>query len=160
MQLTADDLILRTVTEEDISEIARMWNFFSGGVTVEEAWGALRYMTENHLRNGRGRFYHLCLAVCRKEEPGRILGWCGLDGKERPDRPEVFVLLHEEARGKGYGTRCVQALLAHAFGALKLEQVHGGCYKDNIASARMMEKAGMCRYGEQENGDPLFIARA
>ncbi len=44
MELLTDDLILRTVTRADIDEIARMWNFFQGGVSVEEAHGALEYM--------------------------------------------------------------------------------------------------------------------
>ena len=160
MNLQTDDLILRTVTEEDIAEIARMWNFFSGGVSVEEACGALDYMTKNHARNEEGRFYHLCLAVCSKEDPSRILGWCGLDGKARPDRPEVYVLLCEEARGRGYGTQCVRALLAHAFSDIGLKAVHGGCDKENVASAKMMQKAGMRHYSHEENGDPLFIAEA
>lgn len=158
MKLLTDDLLLRTVSETDIEEIARMWNFFSGGVSVEEAYGALDYMTKNHVRNESGQFYHLCLAICRKEDPSRILGWCGLDGKERPDRPEVYVLLQEKSRGKGYGTQCVKALLTHAFYDIGLESVHGGCDKENIASAKMMQKAGMRHYGFEENGDPLFIA--
>ena len=160
MDILTDDLILRTVTDNDIDEIVRMWDFFRGGVSLEEAHGALAYMTENHARNANGSLYHLCLAVCKKENPKRILGWCGLDGKEHPDRPEVFVLLHEDSRNKGYGTQCVKALLAYAFGVVGLTQVHGGCDKRNIASAKMMEKAGMRRYSSEENGDPLFICSA
>ena len=34
--------------------------------------------------------------------------------------------------------------------------MHGGCAKENIASARAMEKGGMVQYGTEENGDPLF----
>ena len=34
--------------------------------------------------------------------------------------------------------------------------VHGGCAKENIASARAMERGGMTQYGTEENGDPLF----
>ena len=37
-----------------------------------------------------------------------------------------------------------------------LSSVHGGCAKENIASARAMEKSGMVQYGTEENGDPLF----
>ena len=37
-----------------------------------------------------------------------------------------------------------------------LSGVHGGCAKDNIASARTMEKGGMVQYGTEDNGDPLF----
>ncbi|MBE6760249.1 MAG: GNAT family N-acetyltransferase [Ruminococcaceae bacterium] len=158
MELLTDDLILRTVTRADIDEIARMWNFFQGGVSVEEAHGALEYMNSNHARNRSGILHHLCLAVCRKNDPARIWGWCGLDGTVRPERPEVFVLLHESVRGMGFGTQCVKALLSYAFDTVGLHSVHGGCDKDNIASARMMENAGMRRYGSMESGDPLFIA--
>ena len=158
MELLTKDLILRTVTEGDLHEIARMWNFWQGGVTLEQAHGVLAYMTHNHARNESGRFYHLCLAICRAEEPQKIIGWCGLDGKEHPQRPEIFVLLHESVRNQGYGTQCVKALLAHAFGELDLSCVHGGCAKENLASAQMMQKGGMVRYGREENGDPLFMA--
>ena len=159
MRLLTEDLVLRMVTSDDIDEIARMWDFFDGGVTVEAAWDALAYMTENHARNQRGLFYHLCLAVCRKDKPDKILGWCGLDGKAHPERPELYVLLHETARHRGYGTQCVKALLSYAFDEAGLNQVHGGCDKENIASARMMEKAGMRPYANEENGDPLFICQ-
>ena len=160
MKHLTENLCLRTVTSDDIDEIARMWNFFQGGVSLEEAHGALAYMTKNHARNEKGPFYHLCLAVCKKDTPQQIWGWCGLDGKEHPERPEVFVLLHESIRGKGYGTQCVQALLAYAFEAAGLNSVHGGCDKQNLASAKMMIKAGMRHYSNAENGDPLFIAVA
>lgn len=158
MELLTKDLILRTVTEGDLHEIARMWNFWQGGVTLEQAHGVLAYMTHNHVRNESGQFYHLCLSVCRAEKPGEILGWCGLDGKENPERPEIFVLLQESARNRGYGTQCVKALLACAFEELGLHRVHGGCAKENLASAKMMEKAGMVQYCKEENGDPLFMA--
>ena len=41
-------------------------------------------------------------------------------------------------------------------GGFALSGVHGGCAKENIASARAMEKGGMVQYGTEENGDPLF----
>ena len=160
MELTTQDLVLRTVTQADLAEIARMWNFWDGGVSAEKARDALAYMTANHAKNKNGCLYHLCLAVCKKDEPGKIWGWCGLDGKTRPQMPEIFELLHESARNKGYGTQCVKALLQYAFGDAGLCKVHGGCDKENIASAKMMLKGGMQHYAKEENGDPLFIAEA
>ncbi len=158
MELHTEDIVLRTVTERDIDEIARMWTLGQGSLSAEQAKGVLEYMTHNHARNENGRFYHLCLAVCRAEKPEKIWGWCGLDGKEHPQRPEIFVLLHESVRNQGYGTQCVKALLACAFEELGLHRVHGGCARENLASARMMEKAGMIHYCDEENGDPLFMA--
>ena len=115
-------------------------------------------MTENHARNRTGHLFHLCLAVCGKEKPRQILGWCGLDGKENPRRPEIFVLLHETVRGRGYGMQCARALLEYAFHTAGLKSVHGGCDRQNIASAWMMRKGGMCHYGDAPNGTPLFLA--
>lgn len=158
MELCTDALVLRTVTEADLPEIVRMWNFFQGGVSLEETIDALNYMTQNHTRNASGSFYHLCLAVCRKEHPGQILGWCGLDGKQQPARPDIYVLLHEDHRGKGYGMQCAKALLAYAFDRLHLPAVHGGCDKENFAYARMMEKAGMRRYSSEKTATRCFFA--
>jgi RimJ/RimL family protein N-acetyltransferase len=137
-----------------------MWNFFQGGVSESEAYDALAYMAANHARNTTGSFYHLCLAVCQKEKPQTIWGWCGLDGKENSERPEIYVLLHERIRNRGWGTQCVKALLSYAFGDAGLSMVHGGCDQQNIASAKMMQKGGMSHYADAENGDPLFIAVA
>ena len=84
------------------------------------------------------------------------MGWCGLDGSRNPKEPEIFILLDEAYRNQGYGTQCVTELLRIAAEDYALSGVHGGCDKENIASARAMEKGGMVQYGTEENGDPLF----
>ena len=84
------------------------------------------------------------------------MGWCGLDGSRNPAEPEIFILLDEEYRNRGYGTQCVRELLRIAAEDYSLSGVHGSCAKENTASARVMEKGGMIQYGMEENGDPLF----
>ena len=113
-------------------------------------------MRGNYERNTKGRFCHLCLAVCGKDHPETIMGWCGLDGSRNPKEPEIFILLDEAYRNRGYGTQCVRELLRIAAQDYALNSVHGGCAKENIASARAMTKGGMVQYGTEENGDPLF----
>ena len=117
-------------------------------------------MRGNYARNKKGRLFHLCLAVCGKDRPGTILGWCGLDGTRNHAEPEIFILLDEPYRNRGYGTQCVKELLRIAAQDYALPGVHGGCAKENVASARAMEKGGMVQYGTEENGDPLFRFRA
>ena len=151
-----EQLLLRFVTEDDAAEVARTWPADHHPLSDAEAGEAIACMRGNHERNTKGCIYHLCLAVCRKERPGTIMGWCGLDGTRDHAQPEIFVLLDEEYRGKGYGTQCVKELLRIAAEDHALPGVHGGCAKENIASARAMEKGGMVRYGAEENGDPLF----
>ena len=58
--------------------------------------------------------------------------------------------------GVARGLWMVKELLRIAAEDYALSGVHGGCAKENIASARAMEKGGMAQYGAEENGDPLF----
>ena len=156
MDYQTEQLILHPVTEADLPEVARTWPSDHRPVSEAEARGAIDYMRDNYAKNTKGCIYHLCLAVCGKDHPGTIMGWCGLDGRASHTEPEIFILLDEEYRGKGYGTQCVKELLRIAAEDFCLQSVHGGCDKDNIASKRAMEKGGMVQYGTEEDGDPLF----
>ena len=154
MQYRTADLILRSVTEQDINEVARTWPA-DHTLSKPEAEGVIAYMRNNHAKNKKGCICHLCLAVCSADDPDIIMGWCGLDGSRSHTAPEIFILLDEEYRGKGCGTQCIRELLRIAE-EYALQSIHGGCSKDNPASARAMEKGGMVHYGYEDNGDPLF----
>ena len=156
MDYSTESLILHFVTEKDSSEVARTWPSDHHPLSDAEALEAIASMRGNYERNTKGRIFHLCLAVCGKDRPGTIMGWCGLDGTRNHEEPEIFILLDEPFRGKGYGTLCVKELLRIAVEDYSLSGVHGGCAKENIASARAMEKGGMVRCGTEDNGDPLF----
>ena len=156
MDFRTENLILHFVTEDDLPEIMRTWPSDHRPVSEAEAREAIASMRGNYGRNTKGRICHLCLAVCGKERPGTIMGWCGLDGRRNPAEPEIFILLDEAYRNLGYGTQCVKKLLRIAVEDYALSGVHGGCAKENVASARAMEKGGMVQYGTEENGDPLF----
>ena len=156
MEYRTEQLILRAVTEDDMAEVARTWPAKHRPISEGEARAAIARMRRGHAMNTMGCIHHLCLAVCGAEDSRTIMGWCGLDGRRSHAEPEIFILLDEEYRGKGYGTECVRELLRIAAQDFSLQSVHGGCAKDNIASQRAMEKGGMARYGTEENGDPLY----
>ena len=156
MDYRTEQLILHEVTEADLSEVIRTWPSDHRPVSEGEAQDAISCMIGNYARNTRGCLYHLCLAVCGADHPRTIMGWCGLDGSRSRTEPEIFILLDEEYRNKGYGTQCVKKLLKIAADEFGLQSVHGGCASGNIASRRAMEKGGMIQYGTEDNGDPLF----
>ena len=156
MDHQTENLILHFVTEDDAAEVARTWPSDHHPLSDAEAREAISYMRGNYEKNTKGCLRHLCFAVCGKERPGIIMGWCGLDGSRDPAEPELFILLDEPYRNQGYGTQCVKELLRIAAEKYALTAVHGGCAKENIASARAMEKGGMVQYGTEDNGDPLF----
>ena len=66
MELYTCDLMLKTVTNEDIDEVARMWNFGNGSISLDEAQKAIDYMLSNHKQNRIGNIHHLCFAVYEK----------------------------------------------------------------------------------------------
>ena len=156
MRLTTNNLILRTVGREDMEQVCRMWDYEHGEISVQQAEQAMARMDENHQKNRPGYIYHLCLAVAEKSDPGRIIGWCGLDGTSGEEL-HIFYSILPQLRGRGYATQAARALLEYAFTNAQVPYVNGGCYKDNLASYRVMEKAGMRRAGTGENSDPLFF---
>ena len=156
MDYRTEQLLLHFITENDLDEVARTWPSDHHPLSEAEAQEAVSYMRDNYARNRKGCIYHLCLAVCGMNDPRTIMGWCGLDGSRNRSEPEIFILLDEEYRGKGYGTQCVKELLRIAAEDYSLRSVHGGCAKENIASKRALEKGGMAQYGVEDNGDPVF----
>ena len=156
MDYQLKNLILHYITEEDLTEVARTWPAEHHPLSDAEAREAIAYMRGNYGKNTKGCIFHLCMAVCGKDHPGTIMGWCGLDGTRNQAEPEIFILLDEAYRNRGYGTQGVKALLRIAAEDYALSGVHGGCARENVASARMMEKGGMAQYGTEDNGDPLF----
>lgn len=50
--------------------------------------------------------------------------------------------------GRGHGTAAARAMVAYAFDDLKLHRVEAACVPDNIASRRVLEKAGFVLEGQ------------
>lgn len=53
----------------------------------------------------------------------------------------------ERHSGQGYMQDAVRAVVAHAFGAMRLHRIEAACIPDNIRSIRVLEKAGFGREG-------------
>lgn len=150
LELRTDDLLLRTVVDDDIDEVARMWKFEQGEISSDEAKKAIEYMQNNHKQNRTGFIKHLCFAIFEKGK-NSIIGWCGIDGTD------IFYLIDSAYRNKGYATQCALKLLEYAFEVAKIERVFGGCDKDNISSFKVLTKSGMVIFEIEENGDPRFF---
>ena len=61
----------------------------------------------------------------------------------REGRLSYFV--HPDHAGRGIATALAREALANAFGRLGLRRVQAGCFADNVASWRVLEKLGMRR---------------
>ena len=155
MEFLTDDLILRTVTENDMEEIARMWEY-PCETTMDKAYEALRYMEDTHRKNRKGSICHLCLGVFQKQDPNVIIGWCGLDGEAEKGKTVLFYSIDEKYRNRGFATQCALELIRHAFEDMEYDTIYGGCAKSNAESYRVMQKAGMVQNAFYENGDYIF----
>lgn len=128
MELLTKDLILRTVTKNDIKEIARMWEY-PKKITLFKAYKALNNMEVNHTKNRKKSICHLCLGIFQKDEPNVIIGWCGLDGKAETGKTVLFYIIDEKYRNKGYATQCAVKLINYAFEDMEYDIIYGGCAK-------------------------------
>lgn len=156
MLINSDNLNLRTVTKDDLIEVVRMWNFEKGEISLGEAADAINWMCENHKLNQLHRIVHLCLAIF-ENNTNRIIGWCGLDGRSNNNKISIFYLIDKEYRRKGYATECAKALIENGFVGVKVNRIDGECAKENMSSRRVLEKIGMKRIHNNEDGSLHYI---
>ena len=80
---------------------------------------------------------------------GEVIGNCGIVLMEwtGPD-VEIAYMIRRDRWGEGIATEAATACLQHGLGPLGLQLVVGLAYPDNVASHRVMEKAGMTPVGE------------
>ncbi len=154
-KLITRNLVLRTVTHNDIEEVARMWEFEKGPISLEDAKKAIDGMEDNHKKNTLNKIFHICFAIFESGS-NKILGWCGL-GTGHPesldkDHADIFYLIDKDYRRKGYGTECGMRLLEYGFLEMQVDRINGGCAKDNIGSKKILDKIGMKNQILRENG--------
>lgn len=76
-------------------------------------------------------------------DDGGFVGWVAL--KPCGDSPDIEVgyRLVPQAWGRGYATALARATLRHGFAALGLDRIIAVTHPDNIASQRVLAKAGL-----------------
>ncbi|GAA4671382.1 GNAT family N-acetyltransferase [Phytohabitans rumicis] len=73
-----------------------------------------------------------------------------VDGMGQPGMPprteaQLGYIFDPVYGGHGYATEAVTAMVAHAFDHLGVRRITAGCFADNLASVRILEKVGMRR---------------
>lgn len=78
----------------------------------------------------------------------QLIGSVGIRLKgETTSEAEIGYEIHPAEWGKGYASEAAQAMLAFGFSELNLHRVHAGCICENVASARVLQKAGLRHEG-------------
>ncbi|PKW25353.1 GNAT family N-acetyltransferase [Phycicoccus duodecadis] len=152
------DLVLRPPVESDVDGVLRwrrrpeVTRWLLRTDVDEEAM-------RTRLRGERDPDDHSCVVLLAGEAVGmgylEVADGMGQDGGSAHRRAEGLLgwNLSPEVWGRGYGTAVARELLAVAFGELGLHRVTAGCFADNIASWKLMEKVGMRReqHGVQDS---------
>jgi RimJ/RimL family protein N-acetyltransferase len=78
---------------------------------------------------------------------GEIVGNVLLRPLEGGPRIEVGYHVAKPSWGKGYATEMARGAVRYGFEQLGLEEIHGVVMPENVASRRVLEKAGLIRVG-------------
>jgi ribosomal-protein-alanine N-acetyltransferase len=111
--------------------------------SIEDSESFLRLAIDGYERGDFGGW-----GVVLKDS-GAFIGTCGLDAGYAPEhaRAELGYVLSREYWGKGLIPEAVRAIIAFGFARVELNRIEARCIAANIASARVMEKAGMTYEG-------------
>jgi RimJ/RimL family protein N-acetyltransferase len=147
--LETERLLLRRFTEDDVSNLVELdadpevMHFVTGGRTTprEEVESDLLPAFFGHYERYAG--YGFWAAIERSS--GQFLGWFHLrpDEGAAPGEVELGYRLRRSAWGKGYATEGSRALIDKGFGELGVERVVAFTMVVNVASRRVLEKAGL-----------------
>jgi [ribosomal protein S5]-alanine N-acetyltransferase len=86
-----------------------------------------------------GRFEWLL----REHDGGMAIGWISLRVNDRTPRVgEVGYSLLQEARGKGYATEALRAVIDEAFITAELDELQACIVPENAASRRVLDRTG------------------
>jgi ribosomal-protein-alanine N-acetyltransferase len=139
--LLADVRALHPVFSD--TEVTRFTSFFQAELAQTHAW-----VRQCKFENARQpRYSHNCAIALRDEH--EVVGWIGCG---RPSRPGIGDLdfgyaLRRDMWNRGYMTEALVALLRFGFFELGVQSIFGECRPANVASARVMAKAGMTYTG-------------
>ena len=84
---------------------------------------------------------------------GLVIGTVSLelsDGMGQPGMPArtealLGYIVDPDHSGRGYASEAVEAVVDHSFRTLGVRRITAGCFADNAASVRILEKVGMRR---------------
>ena len=145
-------LSIREISIKDLNDIYTLlslpetdrYNAFGFPDTIQDTEAIVAgWITEQSSHPRKSYIYSIAIL-----DTNQFIGVIALiPGKPKYKIAEVWFKIHVNYWGRGYMTEAFHTVLLFAFNDLKLHRIEAGCAVDNIASARVLEKAGMTREG-------------
>ncbi len=147
MRITTDRLVLREFVTSDWPDVLayqrdprylRLYPWTDR--TETEVRDFVQRFVDEQAEQPRRRFQ---LAVTLPDDE-RAIGSCGIRRKPENDwEADIGYDLASEHWGQGYATEAARAMVDFGFRKLGLHRVSSWCIAENVASARVLEKAGL-----------------
>ncbi len=149
-------LRLRPFIPDDLGELHRFWTdpevrrYLWDGRTIsrEQAEAVLQSSLVSFQTHGFGQW-----AVIHARH-GSLIGFCGLRCTGDPPEVELLYGIAPPYWGQGLATEAARAVLRYGFEEKQLARIVASADTPNVASVRVMERAGMRfeRYGRFDSG--------
>jgi len=139
-------LVLRALAPGDAEDIfayaadpdVAQYTLWSAHTTLEDSRQFIAWISGGSLA---------CWAIVQPAI-GQVIGTSFLHSHHaQQHRAEIAFNLAKHAWGRGYATEAAQAVIRAGFAHYDLNRIEGTCMLGNVASARVMEKVGMCYEG-------------
>ena len=145
--LEGKNVNLRIAEKEDLTILHEWFNSpeFAGIYNLLDAQESKTDIEKRHEKLGSEKVWFLILKT-----DGSRIGFLGM-GLVGPYWEIGYVLIPSE-RGKGYCTEAVQLAVDYLFMSKDIVRVQAGTFTDNVASQRVLEKAGFQREGRIRKG--------
>jgi len=102
-----------------------------------------------------GGFLHRFIAAIVRRRDGARVGAIFLSPEGAA--PDLAIMIYAPYRGMGYGTRAFSLGARYCFDSLSLDFVYAGCYPDNRASRKMLEKSGFQPHPEGDVREKHYL---
>ena len=142
--VATDRLLLRKLEEGDLADLFAYAS--DPEVAKHTSWPAHKTIEDSR------EFLNYVLGLYRQAEvapwgvvfEGKLVGTCGfLDWYLHSSWAEIGYALSSGYWGRGLMTEAVRAVISFGFRTMSLNRIQGRCEVENVASIRVMEKAGM-----------------
>ena len=146
--LETERLVLRRFTADDVDLLAELhgdpevMRYVTGRATPRER--IEREILPMYLR-WHERSPHFGYFAAEEKATGEFVGWFHLypGDDDPPGHVELGYRLRRAAWGKGYAAEGARGLIEKAFAEMGVERVYAQTMAVNVASRRVLEKAGM-----------------
>ncbi|MCL2820660.1 MAG: GNAT family N-acetyltransferase [Oscillospiraceae bacterium] len=144
IKLETERLILRDYKETDLDDMHSLWSDKKTMYYLDDIWCDSIEKTIGYLNTGLANSDGHYFCICEKPFD-RFIGSAGYTIVENTPLGKIVhmgSMLMPQYHGKGYTTESTKKVIEFAFTQDGVIRINTGCHKENIASKRVLEKAG------------------